>query len=499
MSPTEENFSDSENVEGNPDSTLLEDGQLAEIAPSKSHRNKIIAVLAGLALVVVIAGAWAFTQLSGGGKQPEEFLPYDTVAFAKVDLNPSAAQKIDFIRFISQFHHSFKNFNSGDPVGSIVKSLNVKGTTNWDQIKPWIGNRFAVAGVDGPDGVAPVGILAVSNQSEMAYYFAKHATGIKYIYKSGYVLIADSQGVLDILAAAPKHLSENQTFTADVKALGISPVVLAWADVKQLAKSGTAALDSLTQDAGISSLNGAIDKLQGRLVFGVHFTPKSVSAVFLTRDSGLSANTFTSKRTDLSNLPLDTLAGISIAGLGESIAKALVDNGQSSTLSDFGLSVAELKQILSGPLTIVVLPGATSKETPLLAVKLSPTQPAQAIKIVRNLIDGNFLLSGLASQIKLVGNDIYIGTDAKALAAVIKSVNDSKQHLSDSGSFKSVIPSPGFFQGFLNIKDILTYINSTGSFNDLGDLTNFSFLGLSTSADSSTPGGTKTLLSLSLK
>ena len=193
------------------------------------------------------------------------------------------------------------------------------------------------------------------------------------------------------------------------------------------------------------------------------------------------------------------MAGVSIAGLGESIAKALSDNGQASTVSDLGLSLAELKQLLSGPLSIVVLPGATAKETPLLAVKLSPTQPAAAIKIVRNVVDGNFLLSGLASQIKLVGNDIYIGTDAKALAAVIKSVNDSKQHLSDSGSFRSVIPAPGFFQGFLNIKDILTYVNSTGSFNDLGDLMNFSFLGLSSSADSSTPGGTKTLLSLSLK
>ena len=60
--------------------------------------------LAGALVLALVGGvSWAVGSLSGGGAQPEDALPAGAVAFAKVDLDPSAGQKIDGFRFLRKF------------------------------------------------------------------------------------------------------------------------------------------------------------------------------------------------------------------------------------------------------------------------------------------------------------------------------------------------------------------------------------------------------------
>ena len=63
-------------------------------APRRVSR-RLVAVLVVLALVAAsVAGLMAYRKLSGGGTQPEAVVPARAAAYAEVDLDPPAAQKI---------------------------------------------------------------------------------------------------------------------------------------------------------------------------------------------------------------------------------------------------------------------------------------------------------------------------------------------------------------------------------------------------------------------
>ena len=61
----------------------------------------------GLAGVLVVAAAGAGfavgSVVGGGGTQPEDVLPDTVVAYADIDLDPAAEQKINVIRLLGQF------------------------------------------------------------------------------------------------------------------------------------------------------------------------------------------------------------------------------------------------------------------------------------------------------------------------------------------------------------------------------------------------------------
>ena len=63
------------------------------------RRGRVVALVGAVLGIVALGtgGVFAFQQLSGGGAQPESVLPSSTVAFAKVDLDPSAGQKVDAV------------------------------------------------------------------------------------------------------------------------------------------------------------------------------------------------------------------------------------------------------------------------------------------------------------------------------------------------------------------------------------------------------------------
>ena len=54
----------------------------------------------------------AYQVLNGGGTQPDEVVPATAIAFAKLDLNPSAAQKIAAARFLSRLPKLAPDFSS---------------------------------------------------------------------------------------------------------------------------------------------------------------------------------------------------------------------------------------------------------------------------------------------------------------------------------------------------------------------------------------------------
>lgn len=461
----------------------------------KSGRKKtLILVVAGFIAIFVVGGVFAFSKLSGGGVQPEELLPSDTVGFAKIDLNPSFGQKIEFVRFVSHFSGTFKNFDSKDPVGSVLNKVSPTSTLNWDEIKPWIGNRFAIAGVQGSEGVLPVLIIGVSNESQMKYYFAKHPPDFKYVVKGGFLLLADSQGTLDIVAAAPKHLNSNTTYTSDLASLGGSQVAVLWGDLKPLLKTAGNTLELLNSNQGLDSLKKTIEETNVRIIVGLHFSSSSLVATFLTRGEGTTDRTlFNSGETDLGDLPQETLASLSIAGIGDYLSASMEKNRSvQSDLGLAGISTQEIKSILSGPLTVMVLSGVKKDDTPLFAIKLTPKDKLAALSSLRSLLKNETFL-GIIPQIVSSGSDIYVGTDAESLQSVLDIVANTASHLRDSAVYRQSIPNPGSLLAYVDLQKLVPLLQLSG------DALKFGTLSLVTAEDKSHLGNTKTTITVNLK
>nr|WP_257908767.1 hypothetical protein [Janibacter limosus] len=106
-------------------------GQWGHQPPPQAPRSSSTALkwgafgAAGLLTVGLLGGGalFAFSKVNGGGPQPESALPGTAVAFAKVDLDPSADQKLDAFRFARKFPGAKDSLNGVDENGDLRKEL----------------------------------------------------------------------------------------------------------------------------------------------------------------------------------------------------------------------------------------------------------------------------------------------------------------------------------------------------------------------------------------
>ena len=120
----------------------------AESTIKRKISGKVIGIIAGGVTLVIAGVGVSIALLTGGGAQPEDVLPRDTVAIAKIDLSPKIGQRINLVRFLSQFPKTIENFDQEDPVGSILDQSEISSDIDWAEIQPWIGTRYAVAVVE---------------------------------------------------------------------------------------------------------------------------------------------------------------------------------------------------------------------------------------------------------------------------------------------------------------------------------------------------------------
>jgi len=112
-------------------------------------------LVAGIIAIVLAlvggAGAFAaFRELSGGGTQPESVLPADSIAFAKIDFDPAAGQKVLALKFLNKLPKVGTSLAGGkDAKQAIFEGLasdsDLPKDFNYDRdVKPWLGDRLAV-------------------------------------------------------------------------------------------------------------------------------------------------------------------------------------------------------------------------------------------------------------------------------------------------------------------------------------------------------------------
>jgi hypothetical protein len=326
------------------------------VAPARRSRKGL--VIGGIALVVVLAlagGAFAIYQkLDGGGPQPHDVLPASVVAYARVDLDPSAGQKIALLKLIRQFPDAAKEIGitSAD---QDVRELLVKealeqadcGLTYDKDVEPWLGNRLGL-GLDKDQ--TPLVAIQVTDEG-------KAEKGIKALFEcagedasvaflDGYAIVAEEQKGADaaVKAATTSPLADKKAFIDDNEDLGEQGVASVWADFSAvgeipglkdglagaLGAQGDAALDEVGTGAAALRVDGSTLELAGL--------------------TGLS-KAYDLKAAPIGTLPADTVAALSIGGIGDQIAAqydALLDGFTSGFASALGGPTAPDPSITEG-------------------------------------------------------------------------------------------------------------------------------------------------------
>ncbi|TDX02634.1 DUF3352 domain-containing protein [Kribbella sp. VKM Ac-2566] len=222
----------------------------------KKKRGKLIPIVAALAMVLVVAGGgiFAYGKLGGGGKQPSDVLPGTAVGYVRVDLNPSAGQKVAAIRFMMKFPSVKDNLGLTSDQDDLKQKLfeQIKKSAGDDladvdyakDIKPWLGDRAGFAALppaEGKDDPVPVVAVQVKDQDAatkgMDKLLANEDKKPGRAFSNGYMLLSEDQATVDSAIAAAKDnpLSKNAKFSADMDKLGEQGFISGWADAKGLA------------------------------------------------------------------------------------------------------------------------------------------------------------------------------------------------------------------------------------------------------------------------
>jgi hypothetical protein len=134
------------------------------------RRTVLAAGALAVGLAVVGGGVWAAMAFFATGSQPAEALPSSTVGYASVDLDPSGEQKIEAFRMIEKFPELKKELDGFDADDDLLELVfedlekECDGLDYAEDVKPWLGYRFAMAAVDlGEEQPTPVGVVQVTD------------------------------------------------------------------------------------------------------------------------------------------------------------------------------------------------------------------------------------------------------------------------------------------------------------------------------------------------
>lgn len=308
------------------------DFALPAARPRRRRRNVLIAAGATLTLAAGAVTAFAYSALASHGPQPESALPSTTVAFAKLDLDPAASEKIALYRLSGKFPSLSRGAGTlDDERESALTALfgRSSGLDCRSDIKPWLGDRAAIAAVADPaakSGLEPVIAVRFTDEAAVRRVLDKAErshSDIGYAVLDGYALVSDSQSHADAVLAASRRgrLNSVSTFAADLKALPGHQVVAGWADLARTAAAVKAA-GAFAPATGLGGL-GALSSgsATGRVVLGVHGAAGYLELSALVRGTHPAATPATDgalERLDAAS----TTAAVEIGGLDRLLTTA---------------------------------------------------------------------------------------------------------------------------------------------------------------------------------
>jgi hypothetical protein len=429
-----------------------------------------------LALVLGIGGFVTYRALSGGGTQPEQVLPADTFAVAKIDLDPAAGQKIAALRFLHKLPKVGKSFDERkDPKQSIFEVVAETGQLPSDvsydkDVKPWLGDRLAVAArpaakdTDEPDvlvvvqakdeGKTRAGVLRLTQHSPEKFGFA---------FRRGYAVFAKSQQIADRAVTDAGHgtLRDAPDFAADMKLLGEAGVSSGWIDTDRLSKAvrGLAAAGQL----GVTPLVAG-----GRASYAIRFISGGVEAVVKARGAKLG-DAAKPGFPKLADLPASTAAGISIQGTGQFVDQAWsgikqqassmgaqkdLDDMIAKAKSEFGVLLPDdLKTLLGSQVLLALDSSGLATSEPRFGARAA-TNSVAAAEVMSRITDAATAHgSSLPLGWKELPDGIVVAND-QGYADTLANITGAK--LGAEAGFNDALPdlAGSVVSGFVNLRAI---------------------------------------------
>ena len=468
-----------------PESTPTETLPAAETeAKGRNTKGLAIGAIAAVVVLALAGGAFAvIKKLDGGGPQPHDVLPASVIAYARVDLDPSASQKIALFKLIRKFPDGAKSIgikSVNQDVRKLVFDEALKdsdcGLTYDHDIKPWLGYRLGVALEK--DAKTPLVAVQVSDDGKakkglaaMAKCDDGPAPGVAFL--DGYAVVAEKQSTADqaVKDAKASPLADNKNFIEDFKDLGDQGVASVWADAKAL----TAASDITGNDASISGAETLSGLRSAAATVTAQTAALNLSTVVHT-DKALP----TLKPAKLTTLPKNTALAFSVSGGGnragesfDSFIEGLKKDGEdtdaelASIKKEFDFDLPDdLVTLLGDSLTLAV--GSRNLET--LPTLSSPADLANldiGLAFVSDPTKAKDLADRLVSFAD--GFDVPLAASSTANGAVIATNGAAAKALGGGGAlgkddtFTKVVPDAdkAFGALYVNIGAILTALSKS--------------------------------------
>jgi hypothetical protein len=295
-------------------------------AGSRRPRRAGLVVAAVLA-VGLVGGAVAYgvAQLSGGGAHPDAMVPSSALAIASVDLDPSAGQKIDALRFARAFPELKTRVGGGEDLRKAVFDA-VSGPAGfagaWDDVEPWLGERAAVAvlpAADPLDDPVPIVVLAVTDEDKARAGLPEAVPSASCQVVRSFAVCGNDRATVSraVADAGTRSLAQDRTYAGDLAALGDQGIVAAWASLDRLSAAAPDLLSGLRGVGG--SLAGAGAQLKGRYVATARFDGPHLEVAGRAVGTGAPR---TEGTTDVGTLPQDTLVALGIGDADTLVASA---------------------------------------------------------------------------------------------------------------------------------------------------------------------------------
>ncbi|GAA1475850.1 hypothetical protein GCM10009623_02960 [Nocardioides aestuarii] len=323
-----------------------------------ARRTALVAGGAVVGLGLVGGAAWAAMSFFATGSQPAEALPAGTLGYASVDLDPSGSQKIEALEMIKKFPSLDKELGGinadDDLLAKVFAEADCEGLSYDDDVKPWLGYRFAVAAVDlGDDAPTPVGVLQVSDagaaEDGLAQLAACHGEGdaMGWVVEGDWAVVAETddlaQQVVD--ATGDGTLADDEDFqrwTGEVGDPGVMTMYAAPEAAQALAElsdefsPGTMLgmpMDPMGAEGMESSpeMTQALENFQG-MAATVRFSDGALEIEGAAATGSEQTAALSTDRGDdvLATLPEDTAAALGF-GLGEGWLTTIVDQAVASS------------------------------------------------------------------------------------------------------------------------------------------------------------------------
>ena len=459
---------------------------------ARSPKRRLAPVLTSITVVAaIVLGGGAFTAvklLASKGSQPDEWAPANSLAFAKVDLDPSASAKVAAWEFEQKFPDAPKVVNADQLKDGLLTSAfdDTHGAVDYaTDIKPWLGDRAAMAVfLDSTGKPAPIYILQIKDAAKasasLTRLVAAASTGNPepgsdgtdgvrgFSLQSGYAILAASQEIVDEAVATAKKadIDSNSTYNSDIAQLKSDRVVTAWWDAGATLK---AVSSELGDQAGAVLTPGSLTDLgslsnAGRIVTGLRVEPSYVELE--GRILGSSASTQLKSGdagATLGDLPGGTVAGISLSNPEqliktelESLSKGPLGSKVQQEMDQLGAQLGislpgDIENLLGSELAVGVdaLPDADQALGGIFVTAMThPDDLQEALQTAKALIAGAGADAGVHLSATANGSSLVVTDDARPASG----------KLSDDPGFRAALegmPSKAVAAGYVDLSTVL--------------------------------------------